>query len=1185
MNKVFRLYCILLLAPMSLLAAPGSNLEFIQNKGQWAGPFLYKATNGNSSMYLEKNCFTYVTGAQENIAQIQDYKIGKIKTGIFKFHAYKVIFDGANTDIDVYGTKAQQHYYNYFLNNDPNKWKTGIHPNLAVDYSNVYNNIDIHVSSENDVLKYDVIVHPGANAEQVKFRYVGTDGLKIQNSKLQIKTSVGTVEELKPYAYQYVNGERKEVYCRYQLKDNVVSFSMPDGYDTKQDLIIDPTIVFATFTGSSFDNWGYTATYDASGNFYAGGITGNGQGGTGYPTTVGAYQTTWGGGGSSGNGYPVDISITKFNAAGNSMVYSTYLGGVDNEQPHSMFVDGSGNLVVAGRTYSNNFPTTAGCYDNSYNGGGDMIVTIFNPSGTALIGSTYIGGSGEDVSNFSAQEFVAGNLKHNYGDDARSEVILDNSGNIYIAACTKSTNFPTTASALKTTLNSGDAQDAVVLKLNSNATSLIWSTYLGGNSDDAAYVLALDNTQSNLFVAGGTMSSEFPVTSGVFTGAYQGNTDGFICKFQNSGSYSLLRSTFIGKSGYDQCFGLQIDANNNVYSMGQTLGGTFPVSAGVYSNANSSQFIIKLDNNLTTNLLSTVYGSGNSSATNISPVAFLVDLCGNIYISGWGGDIYTSAGGTLPPGVGNTNGMPVGGLSGPAAQSTTDGNDFYFIVLSQNMSSLLYATYMGRVGGVCEHVDGGTSRFDRDGVVYQAICGGCGGGTFPTTAGSWSPTNKSNNCNEVALKIAFNLGPVIAKFTINPSTVVCFGNPVTITNGSTNVTTYLWDFGDGSPTFAGSSPPPHLYTSVGTFTIKLKVTNPTSCNLADSMSLTVKVDSNSIKAAFVPTIIDTCAPFTASFSNTSKPSKTPGSTVYFWDFGDGSNYTGQTPSNHNFPKGGTYTVKLKMTDPTACNSPDSTSATLTFRDDNVKAVFEVPPLICIADSFIPSNTSVNATNYLWKFGDNKTSTQTHPYHRYDSTGTYKVTLYAYNPNSCNKVDSMSRTIDVRPSPTADFTFTPVVPVTNEPTAFTNMSKNAYYYNWNFGDGTGTAETNPTHFWKRTGTYNVCLIATNKEGCTDTICKPVSADVLPLADIPNAFSPNGDGNNDILFVRGAAIQSMNVKVYNRWGEKVFESSDMKVGWDGTYKGKPQEMEVYAYVLNVTFVDETTLYKKGNITLLR
>jgi gliding motility-associated-like protein len=172
---------------------------------------------------------------------------------------------------------------------------------------------------------------------------------------------------------------------------------------------------------------------------------------------------------------------------------------------------------------------------------------------------------------------------------------------------------------------------------------------------------------------------------------------------------------------------------------------------------------------------------------------------------------------------------------------------------------------------------------------------------------------------------------------------------------------------------------------------------------------------------------------------------------------------------------------------------------------------------------------------------------------------------------------------------ADFTFTPVIPVPNEPTRFNNTSRNATDYTWSFGDGNGSSEVNPTHQYRKTGTYTVCLEARNR-GCADTICKQVASDVLTGAELPTAFSPNGDGSNDVFYVRGGAIETSNLKIFNRWGQLVFESSnapanDPAYGWDGSYKGKQQEMEVYGWVLNVTFIDGSTSQRKGNVTLLR
>lgn len=1180
-----RYWLFFLLFPLVVKAAPSlTPIHFIENRGQWDAPFKYKAETGRGDVYLLPNEFVYVIGDYANIDKIEAYHHGYTRQPqVLKFHEYRMVFEGANKDARIAGSKEQATYYNYFLGSDSTKWKTGIHPFLALDYYNLYNGINMHVSSEEGSIKYEFIATPGSNTDQVKMNYEGADGLQVNKAgNLIIKTSVGDVTELKPFAYQYVNGQRIEVPCNYKLKDGHITYRFPKDYDHALNLVIDPTVVFATFTGSTADNFGYTATYDNQGNFYAGGLVSLNLGGA-YPVTPGAFQVTYGGGtNTSGIQYACDMGIMKFSADGTNRIWATYLGGADNDQPHSMVVDSAENLVIAGRTYSNNFPVKAGCYDTSHNGNADIVVVKLNSTATALIGSTYIGGSADDAVNFSGQEFVTGNLKYNYGDDARSEVILDNQANIYVTASTSSANFPVTASATQSTLKG--TQDAVVFKFNPDITNLVWSTYLGGNNDDAGYVLALSKQQTSLYVAGGTSSSDFPVTTGILHGTYQGGlADGFVSKFLNSGNYTLQKSTYIGTANYDQCYGVQVDNNDSVYIMGQSLGGQFPVTAGVYSNPNSSQFLMKMDAGLSTDIFSTVYGTGNPAVTNISPVAFLIDTCENIYISGWGGVL----GPGMPASTGNTVGMPI---TPDAAQSTTDGNDFYFIVLSKNAASLMYGTFMGASGGVGEHVDGGTSRFDKNGIVYQAICGACNHGTFPTQPPNvWSLADSSQNCNEVALKIAFHFGPVIATASVAGDTAGCAPFTIQVQNNSSNGATYLWDFGDGSPTSTQFNPGPHTYNTPGTYTIHLTVTNANACNRTiDSTTLVVNVDSGEINADFTYQLTDTCDPFTATVTNISQYNSIPNAstwTKFFWHYSDGYDFTGTTPPPHDFPDTGTYTITLVMVDTTACNNPDSVTKTIHFSKLLVDAAINMPDSLCLGEGVVFVNGSTNGITYIWNFGDGDTAMTTEPYHIYDSTGYYTVTIIAINPAACNHSDTATKVIKIKAHAIADFSYTPVIAVPNQPFVFINHSQNANSYLWGFGDGGSSEEENPIHMYRHTGYYDVCLDANNPDNCPDTICKRIFADIRPLIDIPNAFSPNGDGFNDILYARGAAVETMDLRIWNRWGELVFESTSLDDGWDGMYKGKPQEMDAYAFVLTATFIDGTTFQKQGNITLLR
>ena len=1146
-------------------------IEFIENQGQWDGPFSYKGSTKSGDIYLRKNGFTIFLSDIANAAKIDAVHHGeKLVSETLNYHAYKVNFLNSNSSVTTSQEKSQKHYYNYYLGADPSKWKHAIHPSLAVNYSKLYDGIDMHVYSENNNIKYDLLVSPNSDISKINIQYEGVERVSVVKNKLVVKTSLGEMIESEPYSYQFIDGEKVEIPCEYILNKGIVSFKVGKKYNPKYQLVIDPILVFCSFVGSVGDSWGYTATYDSSGNFYAGGVVLNAP----YPVTTGAIQSTFQGGVNGVGIVACDACFTKFNPAGTAVIYATYLGGTNNEQPHSMIVDNDDNLVVAGRTFSSNFPTAGSAiFDASYNGGGDIFVCKFNALGTNLIASSFIGGTGEDGVNVHVEETLISGLKRNYADDARSEVIVDANNNIYVTGSSKSADFPKMPAASSTF---GGQQDAVIFEMNPNL-GLIWSRFWGGSSNDAGYVLSINKTNPlELFVAGGTESS-VNMPAGSLHTTYQGGTaDGFLLKF-NTATKALTAGTYIGTNAYDQVYGVQTDDSNNVYITGQTLG-AYPVTAGVYSNPNSSQFISKLNNNLSSILASTVFGRGTTASTDISINAFLVDKCQNVYVSGWGGLLggFNVAGST-------TNNLPI---TPGAIQTTTDGQDFYVIVLNKNFLSLQYGTFFGLNGGGGEHVDGGTSRFDENGIIYQAICGGCGGTAIPTTPGVIYPNNLSLNCNLTALKIKFDFQNPDAEAIASGDTVGCAPFVVQFQNSSTSATDFVWNFGDGSPT-TNTLNPSHTYTTPGVYTVSLIANNPNGCTTSsdtDYMKIVVKVDT--IHASFTVTKVDSCNPFTATFVNTSTSNLPNNSaTIYTWNFGDGTSFTGKTPPLHTYPAIGIYTITLTMTDTNACNSPSVFTSTVNYSVSNMSTAFNAPDSICLPANVFFLDQSINATSWNWNFGDGGNSTVSSPNHVYTVPGVYTVYLVSANPATCNKKDTAQQQISIFSSPVADFTWTPNPPTPNTPTEFKNFSTGATSYLWNFGDGTSSTDKNVVHNFYADGLYDVCLTAINEVGCRDTVCKKVRGIVVPLVDVPSGFSPNGDGVNDVVYVKGYGIEKMTFRIFNRWGEKVFESTNMNNGWDGRYKGVMQEMEVYQYTLNVTFFDKSNTTKKGSITLLK
>ncbi|MGB3075317.1 MAG: SBBP repeat-containing protein, partial [Chitinophagales bacterium] len=728
---------------------PSGQLRFIENKKQWDEKILYNVKLWSGELFLEKNTFTYIFFNPEDLKKVHHQH--DTSAFIIHAHAFKEVFVNANPEVRTSAASPSLYFFNYFIGNNPSRWATNVKDYAQVTYDELYKGIDMNVYAYGPNLKYDLIVEPNADANQIQIQYDGADKLSLQNGHLIIATSVGNFTEQKPYAYQVVNGFKSEVSCKFQLKGNTITFSFNKDYDHSIPLIIDPTLIFSTYTGSAADNFGFTATYDAAGAMYLGGLVHS----AGYPVSTGAIQISYGGGINSPTQYGSDMGITKITGAGNAMIWSTYLGGSNNETPHSLFVDNNGNLLIYGRTYSNNFPTVAGSFDVGSNGAADIVVAKINAAGNALVASTYIGGSGDDGVNYNASEPAQGELKVNYGDDARGEIIADENNNVYVATCTKSTNFPVTTGAFQST--SGGSQDGCIFKFSADLSTLLWSSYIGGSDNDACY--SLDVFNNEVYTCGGTMSTNFPSTTGSLHSNFLGGaSDGFVAHINATGT-SLLQSSFIGTSSDDQVYFIKLDKAANAYFVGQT-GGNYPVTSGVYSNSNSGQFIHKLDPALSTTVYSTVFGNGNG-APNISPTAFLVDTCENIYVSGWGGVVFSG----WPQFSMNMLNMP---LTSSALQSTTDGNDFYLAVFKKNMTQLMYATYFGGYSAPgsdigTEHVDGGTSRFDKNGIVYQAVCAGCGGNSLtPTTAGALSEVNGSANCNELGFKMEINLFVVTA---------------------------------------------------------------------------------------------------------------------------------------------------------------------------------------------------------------------------------------------------------------------------------------------------------------------------------------------------------------------------------------------------------------------------------------
>ncbi|MFN8398046.1 MAG: PKD domain-containing protein [Bacteroidia bacterium] len=1019
-------------------------IRFVQNKGQWESKVLYAADIPMGRVFLERDRLTYVFCDVSELHERYFHHLpGAPADSMLDCHSFQVLFAGANQP-NLVGEGKAEGYNNYFIGADPSKWASEVPLFDKVRYQGVYPGIDFLIYAHGNTLKYDFVAAPGANVGQIRLDYKGLDALTVAEGRLQMVTSVTTIQEDRPVAFQ--SGEI--VPCSFSLNGNSLGFIFPEGYDGKQELIIDPTLIFSTFTGSFSNNFGFTATYDDNGNLYAGGICF----GPNYPVTQGTFQTSFGGG--------FDVSISKFGPFGVHH-YSTFIGGGNSDQPHSMVCDAQGNLYIYGMTKSGNFPTRTFAYDQTLSGGSDIFISKLNPTGTTLLAGTLVGGDASDAMNMDAN-YSPNSIKYNYGDDARGEIVVDELGDVYVASCTRSSNFPTTAGCYKPQISS--SQDGVVFKMNTNLSQLVWSTHLGGNGDDAAYSLKLDDSK-NVYVVGGTTSGNFPTTSGVISATRPGGIDGFVTHLNSTGS-GLIASTYIGTTSYDQCYFVEIDGDGDVYIMGQT-NGAFPVTPGAWSFGTTGQFIQKLEPSLTNIIYSTHFGSGSN--INIAPTAFLVDVCEFVYVSGWGGATNFQ---------GSTSGLPV---SSNAMQSNTDGSDLYLIVLRKDAASLNYATFIG--GGVShEHVDGGTSRFSKNAEVYQAVCAGCWNNSdFPTTPGAFSATNNGGigSCNLACFKMDLEIEGILADFDPVPATGGCAPHTVQFQNQSIGANSYFWNFGD--PTSGGSNTSTfyntsHTFQNPGTYNVMLVVANPASCNGFDTTYriITVYPDPN----VQLPPDTTYCEGNGINLTAT-------GAQNYQWSPSTGLNTT--TGSSVFANPTGTVTYTVIGTNTGGC--ADTAQVTISMLPSPT-ANAGTGGFICPGDSLQLSGTGGGF--YAWSSpGTLSNPAAPNPIAFPTQTTTYTLTVTALN--GCTDFDTVTvqvSTVRAQPGPDIDLCI--------GESATINASGGGTYL-WQPPLGlSSTTIANPVANPSNTITYG--LTVTDAFGCTSTDSITVFVHPLPIIDI-------------------------------------------------------------------------------------
>ncbi len=1046
--------------------------EYVENKGQWNDKVLFRADFGVTAIFAESDRLTFSKWADDVPEKVHEIQHGSDPAAtVLSGHAWYMHFNGAQPTVQVDRIGASKDYFNYFIGNDPAKWASEVKHYQDVRYRDLWPGVDLRLYDQEGAFKYDLELDRAGLVDQVKFTYEGLLALNTNaEGQLQLTTSVGDLYESVPIAW-YADGAKERIECSFVVEGNSVSFKF-NNVDPERPVVIDPLLIASTLSGTgnigTTQNYGHTATYDEDGNIYTGAICF----GQGYPTTPGAFDATYGNGGGGWGG--VDIAVSKLDPTGSNLIYATYLGGDGGDYPHSMVVTNAGELTVFGSSDSNNYPT-ANAFDNTHNGGADIVVTKLNTTGTALIGSTYTGSSAEDGRNW---------LTSNYGDSYRGEIICDAAGRIYIASCSHGDGFPTTAGAYLP--NHSGGQDGVAFCLSPGLNNMVWSTYLGTSGDDMAFGIKL-NSMGEAYVCGGTSSANFPTTPGAYQPNSAGGNEAFIVHLNNDAG-SLLHSTYFGTADADIAFFIQLDLEDDVYIYGQSPNGSVPIEpAGTYGIAGGGIFVASFTADLSTKIFSTSLGDANTWSSEWVPVAFLVDVCDNIYISGY------EATGQL--------------AISPDALSTSGG--FYLAVYDEDMTGLAYATYYGAGG---DHVDGGTSRFDANGIVYQGVCTG---GGFPTTPTAFS-NEQPPGWDIAVFKIDFQVAGVNAAgaSTLNEG---CAPIQIDFSNASTG-DTWVWDFGDGSDPVEAFEPS-HLYNEPGNYIVTLIAMDSLSCNLADTTYLPITIGTPQvITADMVLEQVPDCQQILMEAENLS----TGENIAFTWTFGDGTT-SADTNVTHVFSEPGEYTVQLIAYDPSGCSPSDTVSQTIELQPEiDVTASFTVEEEPgCDALTVHCESTSLAISPVItWDMGDGTELTGEQITHLYDAIGTYTITMIVNDTSICGDTDQTTLEIEVLPTEPVNAAFT-AGQVFDCDDMLLNTQNNStgtfMVFDWQLSDGSQYDTENVEHVFNGAGTYTITLTVSDELGCSPPSTATLDVVIDPLIPVVADFEVEQIGNCALLTI--------------------------------------------------------------------
>ncbi len=723
---------------------------FIENAGQWDSQAQFLSRTNGLNLWITREGPVFEFNRFIATGQAKSHTKFQRPEGYVMGHVVKMSFVNA-APTAVTGESGQKSRFNYFVGNDKTKWVSNAKSFSQVTAERPYDGISVRYSIDQGAPRYDVIVKPGADPSRVGIKIEGADDARVlENGNLELKTSLGIVEERGLTAYQDTPNGRTQVPCKMVMEGNTVHFDT-GSYDPAKTLVIDP-LVASTYLGGSGDQAADSVAVDSSNDIYVAGFTNS----FNFPTTLGSYVSTWG---------STAAYVSKLDPAETTLIYSSVIGGSKVNDADGVVVDGYGCAYITGTTTSTDFPVTTGAFQTQYVLGSSVsgFVSKLNPAGSALLYSTFLGGSVYDSPN---------------------GIGLDSAGEAVIAGATSSDDFPVTTGAFQTTNKlftpSQQTYTGFVSKLNSTGTGLVYSTYLGGSGNsalvgDVPTGVAVDSS-GDAVMCGASASPDFPTTSGAFQTINSEETDGFstcsITKLNALGT-QLVFSTLLGGSGNvtanygEVANAVALDSNDNVTVVGLTGSTDFPTTSGALIPASPGPggvvpFVSKL-NATGTRLISSTYFEGPDNTVN----GVTVDSVGDAILVG---------------GVAGNFASTLGAFQSANPESSKVAG--YVSEISSDGTSLLYSSYLGGENGTGDECY--AVAINNAGNVV--VVGDASSADFPTTAGAVESTLPSS---EALFVTTLGISP-FASFSITPSPVVigapCQGS-ITLANAAESSTT------------------------------------------------------------------------------------------------------------------------------------------------------------------------------------------------------------------------------------------------------------------------------------------------------------------------------------------------------------------------------------------------------------